>query len=108
MVTISTFLLNKRVPATWVLTKDRKSCNRELESRKITCKWHFTIKNGLKTPILAILGIKCKNKVTISTFLSNKRVPATWVLTKGRKSCYWELESRKITGKWYFIIKNGF
>ena len=74
---------------------------------KITGKWHFTIKNGLKNLILAILGSKCKNMITISTFLSNKHVPMTGVLANDRQSCNWELKFQKLNGKWHFTTKNG-
>ena len=60
-----------------------------------------------KNLILAILGTKCKKMAAISTFLSNKRVPVTWVLAKDRQSWYWELKSQKLYGKWHFTLKNG-
>jgi hypothetical protein len=107
MTVISKFLSNKRVPVTWVLAKDRQSCYWELESPKLHGKWHFTIINGLQNLILAILGTKRKQMAAISTFLSNKRVPVTWVLAMVRQSCYWELEFQKRHGKWHFTIQNG-
>jgi hypothetical protein len=107
MAAISMFLSNKRIPVTWVLAKDRQSCYWELESTKLHGIWHFTIKNGLKSLILAILGAKCKKMAAISTFLSHKRVPVTWVLAKDRQSCYWKLELQKLYGKWHFTIKSG-
>jgi hypothetical protein len=105
MAIISTFLSNKRVPVTWVMAKDRQSCYWELESPKLHAKSHFTIKNGLKNLFLAILGAKCNIMAAISTFLSNKCVPVTWVRAKDRQSCYWELESPKLHGIWLFTIK---
>jgi hypothetical protein len=91
---------------TWVLAKDRQSCYWELESPTLQGKWHFTINNNLKNLILDILGTKCKKMAAISTFLSNKRVPVTWVLAD-RQSCYWELDFQKLHGKWHFNIKHG-
>ena len=58
--------------------------------------------NGILSPqmvfkvlILAILDTKCIKIAAISA------------IAKDWQSCFWELESRKLDGKWHFTIKNG-
>jgi hypothetical protein len=60
MTAISTVLLNKHVPVTWVLAKDRQSCYWDPEYPKLNGKWHFTIKMVFKSLILAILAADLK------------------------------------------------
>ena len=66
--TISKFLLNKCIPMTWVLFKDRQSWYWEVKSPKLHGNWHFTIKNGPKNIILAIFSPRCKKRATFPQF----------------------------------------
>jgi hypothetical protein len=107
MATISTFLSNKHVRGTWVITTVGNHVIGSWSPKKLHGKLHLTIKMVVKNLMLAILSTHYKNMAPISPFLSNKSAPVTLVLAKDRQSCYWELESPKLHGEWHFTIKTG-